>query len=176
MAISIFRELKMGKETFLPVSVENNIFKMMWWCEPGGSVPSHIHPHMDEHFTVLEGEVEFTVNGKKLIKKPGDTLFIAKNVAHSIKNIGTTNIKMEVYYTPVADTVEMFKILFFLNQSNPGSASHFVKYFYMFPRLGLKPFSLIPSPFVMRTMNGILSVVGWLAGWNKVIKAYKLIS
>lgn len=118
MAISIFRELKMGKETFLPVSVENNIFKMMWWCEPGGGVPSHIHPHMDEHFTVLEGEVEFTVNGKKLIKKPGDTLFIAKNVVHGIKNIGTTNIKMEVYYTPVADTVEMFKILFFLNQSN----------------------------------------------------------
>ena len=64
MANSIFRELKMGKETFLPVSVENNIFKMMWWCEPGGGVPNHIHPHMDEHFTVLEGEVEFTVSGK----------------------------------------------------------------------------------------------------------------
>ena len=29
MANSIFRELKMGKETFLPVSVENNIFKIV---------------------------------------------------------------------------------------------------------------------------------------------------
>jgi quercetin dioxygenase-like cupin family protein len=86
MKTDIFRPLKIGKEVFHPTSFDENSFVMNWTMEAGGAVPQHVHKYMDEHFTITKGEILFTVNGKKIIKKEGEELFIPKGTAHSIKN------------------------------------------------------------------------------------------
>lgn len=172
MVINIFRQLILGKETFLQVSADSNSFKMLYWLAPGGGVPVHIHEDMDELFVILEGNVTFIVESKKISKTPGESLTVKKMVPHGIKNLSNTTIKMEVVFTPSSDTVSMFNILFFLNDKYPGKASNMMKYFYMYPRLGLKPFSAVPSKLIMSAVHFIITVIGGMAGWQKLVKEY----
>lgn len=173
MAIDIYQKFVLGKETFHPLKSDSDTFQMDWWMEPGGTVPQHIHRYMDEHFEIISGTATFIVGGKKVTKNKNDELFIPKGVAHGIKNNSSEILNIKVTYTPAADTAHMFKIIAFLNQKYPGQASNMVKYFYMYPKLGLKPFSEFPSPLIMRTLAPILNMVGFLAGWKKLVKAYK---
>jgi mannose-6-phosphate isomerase-like protein (cupin superfamily) len=173
MPINIYKKIKLGKETFLPIPAADGTFKMDWWMEAGGSVPNHVHRYMDEHFTIISGTATFNVAGKTEVKQAGESLFIPKGTIHGIKNKSTTTLNIQVVYTPPSDTVQMFQIIHFLNQKYPDQASNMVKYFYMFPRLGLLPFSEIPSPMVMKILSGVLTIVGFFAGWNKLVSEYK---
>jgi quercetin dioxygenase-like cupin family protein len=59
---------------------------------PGREWNGYVHP-TNELVTVLEGLLEMTVSGQKLIARPGDEIFIPKGAIHSVKNIhtGTTH-------------------------------------------------------------------------------------
>ena len=48
-----------------------------------------------------------------------------------------------------------------------------VKYFYIYPRLGLKEFSAIHPPFAMSIMSGIVTVMGKLSGWDKLVNQFR---
>lgn len=42
------------------------------WLEPGGLLPAHLHPIQEEHWSVVEGEVEVLVGRDKRILRPAD--------------------------------------------------------------------------------------------------------
>ncbi|MBP6730656.1 MAG: cupin domain-containing protein [Chitinophagales bacterium] len=173
MAIDIFKPIQLGTETFHPVSYTADLFVMDWTMKAGGKVPAHVHIYMDEHFTVTDGEVKFTVNGRAIIKKQGEELLVPKGTVHSITNTTGQTISMRVKYTPCSDAHRMFEILTLLNETSPGSGLNMAKYFYIFPRLGLKEFSAVPSPAAMKVMNLLLTVMGKLAGWDKFVRQLK---
>lgn len=52
---------------------------------PGGGPPPHRHD-FEEMFTVLEGEVEITFRGAKMILRAGETANVPANAPHSIRN------------------------------------------------------------------------------------------
>jgi quercetin dioxygenase-like cupin family protein len=59
------------------------------WVEPGGSVPTHLHPSQEERFTVLDGRIRFKAGGRKLIAGPGDeAVVVPPGVKHSFENVG----------------------------------------------------------------------------------------
>ena len=60
-----------------------------------------------------------------------------------------------------------------LDATNPGSKMSMVKYFYIYPRLGLKEFSAIHPPFAMSIMSGIVTVMGKLSGWDKLVNQFR---
>ena len=173
MAIDIFRPFKFGKETFHAQSFDENSFVMNYKMERGGMVPAHAHVHMDEYFAVVKGEMKFKVNGKTIIKKAGEELMIPKGTGHSIANAGREEVEMTVKYMPCADTHRMFEILAILNESKPGSMINMMKYFYLVPRLGLKEFSAPRPAFVTGIMNGMVTVMGTLSGWDKLINQFR---
>jgi quercetin dioxygenase-like cupin family protein len=41
---------------------EGEVLTVEAWVDPGGGVTPHVHPHMEERFKVLEGEIEFLVD------------------------------------------------------------------------------------------------------------------
>ena len=168
----IFRELKMGKEVFHPLEYNTDSFTMNWTMEKGGKVPPHFHEYMNEHFTVTKGEVTFVVNGAKITKKTGEEFFVAKGVPHSIVNKYGSQIGLKVRYEPCADTHRLFEIIAVLDKQKPGSMVNMLKYFYLYPRLGLKPFSSVHPKFVMTIMQGIVTVVGKVSGWRKLVKDF----
>jgi quercetin dioxygenase-like cupin family protein len=52
----------------------------------------HSHPE-DEFFFVLEGKVEFFLNGKTMIVGPYSSLYCPPNIEHGIRNVGDTEAK-----------------------------------------------------------------------------------
>jgi quercetin dioxygenase-like cupin family protein len=48
----------------------------------GGGPPPHVHP-IDEWFEILEGDIEFRVDGEAMRAKPGDSIWIPRGTVHS---------------------------------------------------------------------------------------------
>src|SRR4051812_2948399 len=41
---------------------EGDVLTVEAWVDPGGGVTPHVHPHIEERFKVLDGEIEFLVD------------------------------------------------------------------------------------------------------------------
>ena len=57
---------------------------------PGAAFPRHTHPG-EEIINVLEGTLEYEVDGKPVTLKAGEVLFIPAGTIHAAKNVGSVN-------------------------------------------------------------------------------------
>lgn len=70
------------------------------WLEAGGGVPPHIHPVMEERFTVHEGRCEF-LSGRKWIEAgPGEEVVVPPGTRHAFRNRGNEAARFECRATP----------------------------------------------------------------------------
>jgi quercetin dioxygenase-like cupin family protein len=67
---------------------------------PSGGPPPHIHSREDETFQVLEGEYEFTVDGKSFVAKKGTTIFAPRGIPHTYRYLGQTPGRLMCVITP----------------------------------------------------------------------------
>jgi len=67
---------------------------------PGGGPPPHIHRREDETFEVLEGEYEFTVDGKSFVARKGATIFAPRGIPHTYRYLGQTPGRLMCFITP----------------------------------------------------------------------------
>ena len=58
--------------------------------EPGYSFPRHTHPG-EEIIYVIEGSLEYEIDGKPVTVKTGDVLFVPAGTVHAVKNAGSGN-------------------------------------------------------------------------------------
>ena len=58
--------------------------------DSGFVAPRHTHPG-EEIIYVLEGTLEYQIDGKPVTVKPGDVLFVPAGTVHLVKNIGSGN-------------------------------------------------------------------------------------
>lgn len=65
-------------------------FSCALWTDPPGQRWEDFTHATDELVYVLEGEVEFEVEGKVLHPRPGDEILIPAGALHSARNIGST--------------------------------------------------------------------------------------
>lgn len=54
----------------------------------GKGVPDHLHPHLEERWQVLEGEVTFRAGGAARVPGPGEEVVVPAGVRHSFTNTG----------------------------------------------------------------------------------------
>jgi len=59
-------------QTFDIVSFDKDLFVMNWSIEAGDTVGTHFHDRVDEHFLVLDGTLEFKMNGKREVRTNGE--------------------------------------------------------------------------------------------------------
>ena len=172
MSTNIFTSIPFGKETFHPIRYDASVFEMDYTIQAGAGVPSHVHNHMQEKFIILDGEMTFTMDGKKEVRQAGDEIIIPMGTVHAIKNTGKTIASMKVSFEPCADTHRFFEIYVELEKDHPKSSLNIMKYFYLVKALGLKEFSSIHPPFMMRTLNGMIQLMGAIQGWHKLIPKF----
>lgn len=67
---------------------------------PGGGPPPHIHHREEEAFFVLEGEITFTLNGKRVVAGAGAFVQGPREVPHAFKNEGAVEARMLILVTP----------------------------------------------------------------------------
>ncbi|HYO84138.1 MAG TPA: cupin domain-containing protein [Bryobacteraceae bacterium] len=60
---------------------------------PGGGPPPHRH-NFEETFTVLEGELEATCRGDKVVVRAGETVNIPANAPHQFRNSSAQPVRM----------------------------------------------------------------------------------
>lgn len=93
------------------------------YVQPGGAVAGeHIHPTIEERFTLQRGRVDFRINGQESTAEPCVTITVAPGVAHDWWNAGTEEalVLLEVY--PAARFEEMIVNLFGLAQDGKTNA------------------------------------------------------
>ncbi len=66
---------------------------------PCGGPTEHRHD-CEEMFHILEGEVEFTFRGKKLVARAGETVNIPANAPHFFHNEGKNNVRLLCMFSP----------------------------------------------------------------------------
>lgn len=67
---------------------------------PGGGPPPHVHHREDETFFVVEGEIEFWVNGQTIPAKAGTWVFGPRGVPHRFHNPSKSESRMMIVVTP----------------------------------------------------------------------------
>jgi quercetin dioxygenase-like cupin family protein len=88
---------------------EGDLLRIEVWADPGGDVPEHLHPHLEERFEVVHGEVTFRVGGQKRHARPGDRLVAKAGVRHAFENTGTTVAHLRVEVEPASRLQEFLE-------------------------------------------------------------------
>ena len=68
-------------------------FSCELWTDPPGQRWEDFAHSTDELVTVLEGDMEFEVDGRVHHPVPGEGLLIPVGAVHSARNIGTTTVR-----------------------------------------------------------------------------------
>jgi quercetin dioxygenase-like cupin family protein len=77
---------------------------------PNGAVPGmHVHPHQEERFEILSGNVRFRKGLKSINAKAGDVVIVEQGKAHKFKNIGEESARMRVRVAPALEMERLFE-------------------------------------------------------------------
>ena len=70
------------------------------WVDPGGGVPPHVHPRMEERFTVKEGRMEFLAGRRWVGADAGETVVVPAGTRHAYRNRGSVVAYSHCIATP----------------------------------------------------------------------------
>ncbi|HNT21778.1 MAG TPA: cupin domain-containing protein [Saprospiraceae bacterium] len=65
--------------------------------------PPHIHPLQDETFEVIEGKLELSAKGKKMVIEEGQSFIVTAKTAHTFSNPLDRETKFRAIYKPALD-------------------------------------------------------------------------
>lgn len=77
------------------------------WVDPGGGVTPHVHPTMEERFTVVEGRPEFLAGRRWRAAGPGETVVVAPGTRHAFRNRGAEVARVRCEARP-PETLQAF--------------------------------------------------------------------
>jgi quercetin dioxygenase-like cupin family protein len=146
---------------------------MNFSLEKGGAVPPHTHQHCDEHFKVVKGEMKFTMNGKTIMKKAGEELYVPKLTPHTQANAGNETAELVISFHPCADTHRLFQILSIIEPNQSISMTTMMKAMYIMDKLKMKQFSHPHPAMANSIIYSIVNIMGKLSGWDKLITKYR---
>jgi len=72
----------------------------------GAGVPMHTHSREDENFEIIEGEVEVEIDAETFLLLSGDTIYLPKNIPHSLKALTDAKLKINVVPAGIEDMFE----------------------------------------------------------------------
>lgn len=73
------------------------------------TVDYHVHNRMDETICVLEGEIEFTVEGETYSRPAGSVAFIPRGLHHGFSNKGPASARVLIVFAPSTNQNEYFQ-------------------------------------------------------------------
>jgi quercetin dioxygenase-like cupin family protein len=116
----VIENLVTGERVVVRVGTEDSggdLLAVDGYIKPGGAVTGeHVHPAIDEDFTVLRGRVGFRIDGRESIADPGRRLHVPAGTAHDWWNAGEEEAHVRVEIRPGARFEEMALNLFGLAQ------------------------------------------------------------
>jgi len=74
-----------------------------------GGPPVHIHPHQDEWFYVMEGEVLFQVGSERKTLRAGESVLGPRGIPHGFVGVGEKPAHMVIAFTPAGKMEGFFR-------------------------------------------------------------------
>ncbi|MFC6094653.1 cupin domain-containing protein [Saccharothrix lopnurensis] len=78
---------------------------------PGGGPPPHVHPHADEAFFILSGELEFLNGQETFLAGEGDFVYIPRGTRHRFRNVGLHVSRLLFLFTPSTGMENFFSAI-----------------------------------------------------------------
>lgn len=78
---------------------------------PGSGPPRHTHRNQLEVFHVIEGSLQFEVNGDLFERKTGATAVVPAGAVHAFRNIGAASAVIHFEMLPAGDSEEAFGLM-----------------------------------------------------------------
>lgn len=91
---SLYKTILTTAETGGAMSITDSVTR------PGEGPPRHVHDDADEAFIVLTGEVEFWIDGRRMLRGPGEAAFVPRGVEHTFRVAGDKPSRHMVILTP----------------------------------------------------------------------------
>ena len=70
------------------------------YIAPGQGHNFHKHPGQEEVLCVIEGQIEQWIDREKRMLGPGDAIFIAPGTVHATFNVGKSDARVVVIFSP----------------------------------------------------------------------------
>ena len=84
-----------------------------WWTRPGRRGGEHVHPGMEERWTVLEGLAAFRIGGGDVVEAgPGEEVVAPAGVRHVAWNAGDGPVRLRIEMRPALRWREFVERLF----------------------------------------------------------------
>jgi quercetin dioxygenase-like cupin family protein len=90
-------------------SEDGKAVRVEMWVDPGGGVPPHIHPALEERFEVLSGHPQFLAGRKWTTAAPGDVVVVPPGVRHAYRNRGDELAHVVCHATPPSTLQEFLE-------------------------------------------------------------------
>lgn len=97
-----------------------------FWHAPDHEVAAHLHPEMEETWTVVAGSVEFTIGDEEIFAGPGDVVVAPPGVRHSARNAGGP-AHLRVQMSPALRWQEFVTRYFELENDSDATEEGFVR-------------------------------------------------
>ena len=92
-----------GEETLMKVGPQDSAGRLAVFhlvAPPMSGPPRHVHSREDEWFYVLEGELEFEIDGVRSILGAGDSIWLRAGVGHAYQNFRSRDARLLIATTP----------------------------------------------------------------------------
>lgn len=121
-------------QIYVPKQLSEDSFSWHATFPVGTFVPPHIHPTQDEFIYMLQGRMDFVLDGREVFAEPGDLIRLPKGIPHGIFNKTDSDVKCFFWVSPSRRLYDLFWALHNLGpQANPAdvvatSAKHEVDF------------------------------------------------
>jgi quercetin dioxygenase-like cupin family protein len=95
-------------QTYVPKHRTDHSFSWHATFPPGTFVPPHIHPDQDEYLYLLEGKLDFMLNGADAQATPGDLVRLGMGLPHGIFNKSDQVVKVLFWVSPTQKLYDLF--------------------------------------------------------------------
>ncbi len=150
------------------------------YISPGGAVAGeHVHPNIEEIFTVVGGSVGFRVDGRENVAGPGRRLVVPPEVAHYWWNAGDEEAHVVVELRGDANLLEGFETMLstIFGMARDGKTDAKGRPNLLQAALLARKFDDVirfvepPRP-VQKILFGVLAPIAWLLGYRALHPEY----
>lgn len=106
-------------QTYVPKSLTDRAFSWHATFPPGTFVPPHSHSTQDEYLHILEGRLDFWLNGTETSAGPGDTVRLPMGEPHGIFNKSDATVKVLFWVAPTGRLYDLFQGIHDLPEQTP---------------------------------------------------------
>lgn len=108
-------------QTYVAKTVTDDSFSWHATFPPGTFVPPHAHSGQDEYLYILEGRLEFWLDGEDAGAGPGDTVRLPRGRPHGIFNRSDGTAKCLFWVAPTGTLPDLFWGIHTMPEQEPGA-------------------------------------------------------